>query len=139
MAEDMGSSDRPVRITYKGEAGRLQASVATPLAVVLNELLQNAAEHARPAAEDHVAEPSELSVYVELSRDDGELRVVVRDDGVGLPPGFSIAATSTLGLSIVRDLVGTQLGGTISMRTDGGTVVELAIPVDHVTEDLTRL
>ena len=38
---------------------------------------------------------------------------------------------SSLGLSIVRDLVGTQMGGTIAMRSDGGTVVELVIPVDH--------
>ncbi len=36
------------RISYRGEAGELQASVATPLAVVITELLQNAAEHAWP-------------------------------------------------------------------------------------------
>ncbi|HET6963544.1 MAG TPA: sensor histidine kinase [Acidimicrobiales bacterium] len=139
MAEDMGSSEHPVRITYRGEAGRLQAAVATPLAVVLNELLQNAAEHARPSTEDHPTEPTELTVNVELTRRDHELRVMVRDDGVGLPPGFSISRTTTLGLSIVRDLVGTQLGGTIAMRTDGGTVVDLVIPVDHVKEDLAAL
>jgi two-component sensor histidine kinase len=133
MAEDMGSSDRPVRINYRGEAGRLQASVATPLAVVLNELLQNAAEHARPD------EPTTLTVDVELKRTDDELQVVVRDDGEGLPPGFSISRTTTLGLSIVRDLVGSQLAGTIAMRTDGGTVVELSIPIDHVTDDLAAI
>jgi len=148
MAEDMGSAEHPVRINYDGEAGRLQASVATPLAVALNELLQNAAEHARPSGDDHhgggEAAPGAhhavpLNVDLELARRDAELRVVVHDDGVGLPPGFSIARTTTLGLSIVRDLIGTQLGGTIDMRTDGGTLVELVIPVDHVSDDLTRL
>ncbi|HWE57775.1 MAG TPA: sensor histidine kinase [Acidimicrobiales bacterium] len=147
MAEDMGSTDAPVRIRYQGEAGRLQAAVATPLAVVLNELLQNAAEHARPDDEDRPDDGSDrsLQVSVELSRLDDELRVIVRDDGVGLPSGFSIAATSTLGLSIVRDLVRTQLGGTIAMHTatrDGhveGTVVDLVIPVDHETDDLAKI
>jgi two-component sensor histidine kinase len=139
MAEDMGTSDRPVKITYRGEAGRLQASVATPLAVVLNELLQNAAEHARPGRDEHPDESPGLTVDVELIRQDEELRVVVRDDGEGLPAGFSIARTTSLGLSIVRDLVGGQLGGTIAMHTDGGTVVELAIPVDHETEDLASI
>jgi two-component sensor histidine kinase len=139
MAEDMGTSEHPVRIAYRGEAGRLQASVATPLAVVLNELLQNAAEHARPGSDEARGAPSELKVDIELTRRDHERGVVVRDDGVGLPPGFSIDATRTLGLSIVRDLVGTQLGGTIAMHTDGGTVVELLIPVDHVAEDLATL
>jgi two-component sensor histidine kinase len=132
MAEDMGSGDHPVKIVYRGEAGRLQASVATPLAVVLNELLQNAAEHGRPP-------DSELRVEVDLVRSDGELRVTVRDDGVGLPEGFSISETATLGLSIVRGLIESQLGGTISMRTDGGTLIELAIPLDRSSDDLESL
>lgn len=77
---------------------------------------------------------------VELARNDTELRVTVRDNGVGLPADFSIDATSTLGLSIVRGLVGTQMGGTITMRNDRGTVVELVVPVDHVgDEDLEEL
>jgi two-component sensor histidine kinase len=172
MAEDLGRADRPVRITYNGEAGELHASVATPLAVVITELLQNAAEHAWPAqattapgspgpaptvvaAGGGSAAPSPsggassdelrfgggppLQVDVELRRTDGELRVTVRDDGVGLPPGFSIDNTSGLGLSIVRGLVRTQLGGKITMRSDGGTVVDVSIPVDHPTEDLEHL
>ena len=138
MAEDMGSSDHLLRITTHGEAGSLQAAVATPLAVVLNELLQNAAEHAHPADSEEEAH-WELAVDVELSRREDELRVVVRDDGVGLPPDFSIDHTSTLGLSIVRDLVGTQLGGKIEMHNDGGTVVEITIPVDHVVDDLAAI
>ncbi|MBV9659822.1 MAG: sensor histidine kinase [Acidimicrobiales bacterium] len=138
MAEDMGSTDRPVLITCRGEPGRLQASVATPLAVVLNELLQNTAEHA-PGVHDGVSAERPLRVDVELSRSDDELSVLVRDNGVGLPDGFSIDDTSSLGLSIVRGLVGTQLGGTISMRTDGGTVVELSVPLDHPSDDLESL
>ena len=67
------------------------------------------------------------------------VRVTVRDNGVGLPDGFSVNGTSTLGLSIVRGLVIAQMGGAISMYNDGGTVVELAIPVDHASEDLERL
>jgi two-component sensor histidine kinase len=78
-------------------------------------------------------------VEVELQREDDRLRVSVRDNGVGLPPDFTIDSTSSLGLSIVRGLVGTQLGGTISMRTEGGTVVELDIPVEATSEDLASL
>ena len=80
-----------------------------------------------------------LRVDVELYRTDAELRVTVRDNGVGLPPGFSIDDTSSLGLSIVRGLVGTQMGGTITMRSEGGTIVELVIPVDHPNDDLENL
>jgi len=157
MAEDLGRDDRPVIIDYRGEAGELQASVATPLAVVITELLQNAAEHAWPEGtgesdagpelhgngdlDSETAPGGErpLLVDVELYRTDAELRVTVRDNGVGLPPGFSINDTTSLGLSIVRGLVGTQMGGTITMRSDGGTVVEVVIPVDHPSDDLENL
>jgi two-component sensor histidine kinase len=134
MAEDMSSSDRPVRINIKGEAGQLHASVATPLAVAITELLQNAAEHAVPETEGF-----ELVVDLELERSDSSLRVTVRDNGVGLPEAFSIETTSTLGLSIVRGLIGSQMGGTISMRNEGGTIVELVIPLDQPREDLAAL
>jgi two-component sensor histidine kinase len=141
MAEDMGSADRPVRISYSGSAGRLIASVATPLAVVLNELLQNAAEHAvgTETAGAGAEGSEELHVAVTLDRGDDELRVRVADDGVGLPVGFSIDATGSLGLSIVRGLVRTQLGGTISMFNEGGAVVEMSIPVDQGTDDLESI
>jgi two-component sensor histidine kinase len=153
MAEDLGRDDRPVRIRYRGEAGELHAAVATPLAVVITELLQNAAEHAWPDGTDAAERARRpdgpagspdhgdgvLHVDVELQRTANQLGVTVRDDGVGLPPGFSIDDTSSLGLSIVRNLVGTQLGGTITMRSDGGTVVDVVIPVDHPADDLQDL
>jgi two-component sensor histidine kinase len=140
MAEDLGRDDRQVRVTYQGEAGELHASVATPLAVVITELLQNAAEHAWPdGPEGADGADRALQVDVELHRTATELRVTVRDNGIGLPPGFSIDNTSSLGLSIVRNLVGTQMGGRIFMHSDDGTVVEVVIPVDHPAEDLATL
>ncbi len=58
----------------------------------------------------------------------GILKVVVRDNGCGLPEGFDVDVTHSLGLSIVRDLVRSQLSGTITMESDDGTVVRLEIP-----------
>jgi two-component sensor histidine kinase len=65
---------------------------------------------------------------------DGALRVEVRDDGLGLPSGFDIEQTTSLGLSIVRNLVVSQLEGTISMAEvsaaeGGGTRVAISVPV----------
>src|SRR3954468_20157557 len=46
MAEEtLQSPDRPVRFHVSGEGGKLPAATATPLAVVLTELLQNAVDH----------------------------------------------------------------------------------------------
>ena len=51
------------------------------------------------------------------------------DDGVGLPPDFTVEESSGLGLSIVQALVTTELGGSIELHGDDGTRVHLEIPL----------
>jgi two-component system, sensor histidine kinase PdtaS len=136
MAEDLSSTASPVKVTWSGEAGEMGAQVATPLAVALNELLQNAVEHA------FVSHSEELQpeVHVLFDRKGDELSVQVKDNGSGLPADFSIDKTTSLGLSIVRGLVKSQLGGKIRMYNSGGTVVELVVPVSRAeSSDLARI
>ncbi|MBU3717561.1 MAG: ATPase [Actinobacteria bacterium] len=134
--EGLQSPDRPVRFTVQGDGGRLPATVATPLSVVLTELLQNAVDHGFPEGSDGG------TVVVVLGGDDDEMHITVVNDGMGLDPSFDLDAATGLGLSIVRTLVTTELNGSISMRPashhdfmsvgiDGnrrGTVVELRLP-----------
>ena len=131
VEEAFHTPDRPVRCLVEGDAGNLPAQVATPLAVVLNELLQNAFDHAYP-------ENKELDggqVVLWLARSPNEVVVRVVDDGAGLPDGFDLESSTGLGLSIVRTLVTSELAGTIELRAgDGppdrpGTVVELRLPL----------
>jgi two-component system, sensor histidine kinase PdtaS len=128
VEEGLLSDERPVRLSVEGDAGELRAEVATPLAVVLTELLQNAVQHAFPP--DQERPPGRVRVL--LANNGTELSVRVRDDGVGLPEKFAVDG-STLGLTIVRTLVTTELGGTITMENDGGTVVDVRIPVSAGT------
>ncbi|HET7486740.1 MAG TPA: sensor histidine kinase [Acidimicrobiales bacterium] len=125
------SPEGAVAFVSRGNAGQLPAQLATPLAVVINELLQNAAEHAFPPDRPLHTGQDGRRVTLTLQNDADRLAVEVRDNGCGLPDGFAIDTADTLGLSIVRDLVTGQLGGSISLRTDGGTVVELVIPLDR--------
>jgi len=133
VEEGMSSEDRPVSFSVVADALNHTATVATPLSVVLNELLQNAIDHAFPAGLDLQAEPGR--VVVTLAADGVRLQVTVVDDGVGLPDGFALEAATGLGLSIVRTLVTSELVGTISLeRGEGagarpGTVVRLDVPV----------
>jgi two-component sensor histidine kinase len=111
LAEDsLQSPERPVRFRVEGDGGKLPAGMATPLAVVLTELLQNAVAHAfrnrnRPG-----------NVVVLLDHDEQRLKAEVIDDGIGVPDDFSVDQTSSLGLTIVRTLVTTELAGAISIR-----------------------
>ena len=131
--EAMASPDRPIEVVVEGDGGILPAAMATPLAVVLNELLQNALDHAYPATLDLKDRPARVSV--DIQRNDGTLIVSVADDGAGLPSGFAIEHSTGLGLSIVRTLVTTELDGEIGIsRGEGGedrpgTVVTLQVPL----------
>ncbi len=132
MAQDAYVEDGhdEVAISAEGSIGEVGADVATPLAVIMAELLQNAVEHA--FAGRTTGDPSPRIVLT-LDHDEESVYVEIRDNGSGLPTGFTIDGTSSLGLSIVRDLVRSQLGGTISMTnglpTDGaGVQVILEVP-----------
>ncbi|HZT64390.1 MAG TPA: histidine kinase N-terminal domain-containing protein [Acidimicrobiales bacterium] len=128
MAEDAAASfDRPVAIQVSGDPGEVPADVATPLAVVMAELLQNAVEHAFVDGSDPGAEARRVAL--DFANDGSELRVTVIDNGVGLPEGFDVARTTSLGLSLVRDLVTGQLQGEIGMAGTDGTRVSLRVPL----------
>ena len=129
-----------VRVIPKitGSFGPLSAAVATPLAMVLTELLQNALQHGFPAptkdpgAKDPGATDEGLLEVIAV-REAERLTVTVADNGVGLPDGFDLDSTTSLGLQIVRTLVVSELGGRLRIvpRPDGGTEAVVALPLGH--------
>jgi two-component sensor histidine kinase len=131
MAEEGAfAAEHGVRFRVTGDLGELPAAVAMPLGLVVAELLQNAAEHAFPIDGGRVPWVEEgARVDIRLDRTETELHVLVRDNGVGWPPGFTIEQSDSLGLSIVRSLVTSQLGGSLELRNDDGAVAELRLPV----------
>jgi two-component sensor histidine kinase len=131
MAQESNVGPHDVAVRVEGELGDIPAEMATSLSVVLAELLQNAIEHAFVAGDTEVvAERPDGPPRIDLvfHHDPQHYEVIVRDNGVGLPEGFDIEVTRSLGLSIVRDLVRTQLDGSISMVDDRGTLVRLDVP-----------
>jgi two-component sensor histidine kinase len=103
--------------------------VATPLAVVLNELMQNAVDHAFPRRDEETVTGT---VRIELARVGNELVVDIVDDGVGLPPGFSLERSKGLGLTIVDSLVTSELAGTLELENEKGTRARLRVPLERV-------
>jgi two-component system, sensor histidine kinase PdtaS len=85
---------------------------ATALALVFSELLGNALEHGG------------RRVTIELNRRGRDVVLAIADDGDGLdgdPEGT--------GLSIVRALVRDELGGSLSLHSNGGLRAEIVFPV----------
>jgi two-component sensor histidine kinase len=125
-AAEVARDESRVTMRRDGTFGVLPAEIATPLVMVLNELLLNAAEHA--------FEPgSSGAVTISVERDRKSMRVRVTDDGRGLPEDFDPDASRRLGLQIVRTLATGELRGTIDIRStpSGGTEASLDFPLDR--------
>ena len=122
VGDGLVSPEKRIEIKVTGATGPLGADIATPLAVTLTELIQNAVEHAFP-------HQGSGTIGVELTREDGVIEAVVWDDGVGMTETEGSTAGSNLGLQIVRSLVG-ELGGEFELVSDGGTRARIRLPVN---------
>jgi two-component sensor histidine kinase len=126
---------RQVRVDVAGDAIVLDPKRASSLALVVNELITNSLKYAFPDQDEGVVE-------IRSQVRGGEVAVVVRDNGVGLPIEFELERTGSLGMRIIRNLVRTDLKGRFSICNDGGTVASIEFPVNPrpaVDLDLARL
>lgn len=85
---------------------------AIPCGLILNELISNALKHAFPNDRSGI-------IHIALQLIDEQVRITVRDNGVGLPAGFTPETHSNLGLELVDTLIG-QLDGTMQRTSESG-------------------
>lgn len=123
MVAEVSSRGGAVTSTRVGSFGTIDAEVATPLAMVLTEVLQNAVEHGFGDGPG--------TITLTAGRLVGRLHVTVEDDGRGLPAGFDLDGSTSLGLSIVRTLVESELDGQLEIGPgrERGTRVTIDVPV----------
>ena len=129
-------SPRAINLKKIGEFGVLDSQTATPLSLVITELIHNALEHGLAETGDEL--------LIEIQKSDsarseagalgahGKTRyeISIMDNGSGLPEGFDWQTSSNLGLQIVRTLTENELKGSITlMRKDGKTVALLTFDV----------
>jgi len=111
-----------IAIVREGKVGSLEPRIATPLALVVTELIHNALEHGLAIS------GSALKIIV--TRTPTEISIQVCDDGGGLPAGFDLTASSNLGLQIVRTLTENELRGRLSLTSlDIGTDARIIFPL----------
>ncbi len=113
--------DQRVSATVEGPAIFLPSKQATALALVMNELIANALEHAfNPNSRD-----GRLSIVT--AQDGAEVTVTVTDNGQGLLPGFNLSARRGMGLQIAQTLVEKDLAGNLRLQntSEGGVQATL--------------
>jgi len=81
-------------------------SKATPIALIVNELLSNIVKHAFPKI------TKGKKVKISLTNNDDTITLVIEDNGVGLPANYNIRKQGTMGSMLIQTFA-SQLQGKI--------------------------
>jgi two-component system, sensor histidine kinase PdtaS len=107
-----------IQFSVRGDDVHLNTNQATQIALILNEMIQNAVEHGFENA-------SEGEIHITIEELENEIGVWVSNDGDPLPDSFDPIKGGQLGLQIIRSLSG-ALGGTFKIENRlGWTVCEV--------------
>jgi len=102
-----------IQLHFNTEDVSLNLDTSIPCGLIINELLSNAMKYA-------FIDKEEGAVTVGLKKTGDEIELSVSDDGVGIPQGFVIEESDSLGLQLVSTLV-MQIRGKLEIRTEKGT------------------
>jgi PAS domain S-box-containing protein len=117
-----GRSGSDITCTVKAKDLFLPVDQAIPCALVVNEVLSNAFKHAFRGR-------LQGTIVVSAHQDNGNIRISIEDDGIGIPREMDIYQTTSLGLKLIRNLVG-QLQGTLSIESsDRGSCIRFDFPL----------
>jgi two-component sensor histidine kinase len=129
IVEDLEAAVAPCEIQLDTPKEiQFAADRAILVALIVNELILNAAKHA-------YADSQEGVIHLRLvSSDDKAVSISVSDDGIGLPADFDPALSKRLGTRIALGLAG-QLGAELTrQKTTKGTHFTLVVPL-HAAAD----
>jgi two-component sensor histidine kinase len=106
-------------ITVEVEDVPLTDRQGTSLALIVNELVNNALKHGRS------------SVYVVMAASGNSCTMRVEDDGDGFPVGFDSMRSANTGLTLVETLSRWDLAGKVEYlnRAEGGACVKVSFPL----------
>jgi PAS domain S-box-containing protein len=97
----------------------LNVDQAIACGLIINELISNALKHAFP---DLLSGEISISLHKNENHD---IEMIIRDNGVGLADNIDWNGTTSLGLSLVYDLVTEQLEGSITIERNQGTIFNI--------------
>ena len=113
LAETFRAEAARIRIETEIDAPGLNIDTSIPLGLIINELIANAFKHAFPGDR-----AGTIRIRLRLLPEE-RFELIVKDDGVGFPPGLDIGKTESLGLQLVQ-MMSEQLDGTVELDGEGG-------------------
>ena len=114
--------NKQIRFKVVGQPVYLPARQATASSLIINELLQNAIEHG-------FTDRDRGTVQINLEDGGEDVIITVADDGEGMPEGYDMSQSKSLGLQIIKILVEGDLKGRIEFSNNAAEDQGLAITI----------
>lgn len=93
--------------------------IAVPLGLILNEAITNAVKYAFDEGQNHP------HIHVDLQRAaPEEFKLIIRDNGKGIPPKFIDGSKETLGIELIN-ILSEQLGGKAEFKNENGAFIQI--------------
>ncbi|MEQ8998332.1 MAG: PAS domain S-box protein [Coleofasciculus sp. B1-GNL1-01] len=96
----------------------LNIETATPCGLIINELVSNSLKHAFPDEQEGI-----VSINCH-QQSDGQIHLVISDNGIGFPEALDFQDTESMGFQVVCTLI-EQLEGTIELQRTHGTAFSI--------------
>ncbi len=113
----------PVKIETDIEPFRLEIDVLIPCGLIITELVSNSLKYA--FANQPVSRPK---IWIHLKRLGAQAKLVVGDNGIGIPQTSDLAAAKSLGWRLVDRLV-KQIDGQMVISSGNGVTFEITFPL----------
>lgn len=108
-----------IKLSAEAKDVFLDISKAIPCGLIVNELVSNSLKHAFP-------HNMKGNIRVQLNAgNNGDVRLSVSDDGIGISESVDVQKPESLGLQLVNDLID-QLGGTLELDLSRGTSYQIS-------------
>jgi two-component sensor histidine kinase len=123
------SFDVSSKIRFEQHVQEIELSIAQsiPLALIINEAVTNSIKYAFPGEKIGV-------ITLELTETDGKVRLVISDNGIGIPATSQLKPNSTLGLKLIKGLC-QDLESTFEMENTNGTLITIEFAHQEIKDE----
>jgi Amt family ammonium transporter len=101
------------------EAVSFGIDTAIPCGLIINELVSNSLKYAFPEGKD-----GEIKISLR-TLEEGDIELIVSDDGIGVPKDLDFRNTESLGLRLITNLTEKQLQGKVELNRNKGTEFQI--------------
>ena len=110
-----------IQISQKIEKISLDLNTSIPIGLIVTELVTNSIHHAFPGSKKG-------KITIALSSEQNNYELSVSDNGKGMPSGFLVEESESLGLKLVKMLT-EQLNGNLELNTKNGTEYKIKFKI----------